>query len=72
MGIFVEVNLPKLQSWLRERKLSNFCICFAHPPSNSKKKIMLRFNKTNFLTLHEIEEEIGEPIFTITVSNPKT
>lgn len=72
MGIFVEVKLPKLQSWLHEKKLSIFRICFAYPPSDSKKKIMLMFNKTRFLTLHEIEEEIGEKIFTITASNPKT
>ena len=71
MGIFVEVNLPKLQSWLHEKKLSTFRICFAHPPSDSKKKIMLMFNKARFLTLHEIEKEIGEPIFKITVSSPK-
>ena len=72
MGIFVEVNLPKLQSWLHQKKLSSFRICFAYPPSDKKKKIMLGFKHNIFLTLHEIEEEIGESIFTITVSNPKT
>lgn len=71
MGIFVEVNLKKFQPWLNEKKIIGFHICFAYPPSKSKEKIMLRFNKT-FLTLHEIEKEIGESIFTITVSNPKT
>lgn len=71
MGIFVEVNLPKLQSWLRERNIVGFHVCFAYPPSKSKKKIMLRFDK-NFLTLDEIEKKIGEEIFTITISNPKT
>ena len=72
MGIFVEVNLRKFQPWLNEKKIIGFHICFAYPPSDSKKKIMLRFNDKIFLTLHEIEKEIGEPIFTITVSNPKT
>lgn len=71
MGIFVEVNLKKFQPWLNEKKIMGFHVCFAHPPSESKKKIMLRFNWT-FLTLHEIEKEIGEEIFTITVSKPKT
>ena len=72
MGIFVEVNLQKFKPWLDEKKIIGFHVCFAHPPSESKKKIMLKLNNKIFLTLHEIEEEIGEPIFTITVSNPKT
>jgi len=68
----VEVNFKKLNPWLQEKKAHVFCVCFAHPPSTSKKKIMVRLEKMRFFTLFEIEEDIGEPIFTITISNPKT
>ncbi|MCK5127940.1 MAG: hypothetical protein KAR42_16905 [candidate division Zixibacteria bacterium] len=62
----VEVNLEKFNPWLTEKRVSVFCVCFAHPKSKSKKKIMIRLDKMQFFTLFEIEEEIGEAIFTIT------
>lgn len=62
----VEVNLEKLQPWLDEKKPRLFCICFATIPSKSKKKIMVRLdNGSQFFTLFEIEEEIGEAVFTV-------
>ncbi len=61
----VEVNLEKLQPWLNEKKVRLFCVCFAAPPSKSKDKIMIRIENQRFLTLSEVEKEIGEPIFTI-------
>ncbi len=72
MGIFVEANFKILNPWLKEKCAVGFCVCFAHPPSTSKEKIMIMLDKKRFHTLSEIEKEIGEPVFTITVSNPKT
>ncbi len=71
MGILVEANFEKLNPWLKENCAVGFCICFAHPPSTSKGKIMIMLDKTRFYTLQEVEEKAGEEIFTITESKPK-
>lgn len=62
----VDVNLEKLDPWLKKKNVRVFCVCFATIPSKSKEKIMIRLDKWQFFTLFEIEKEIGEPIFTIT------
>jgi len=62
----VEANFQKLKPWLNEKKAVAFVICFAHPSSKSKEKIMIELDKMRFFTLSEIEKEIGEAVFTIT------
>ena len=62
----VEVNLPKLQPWLKKKEIKIFNVCFAYPPSKSKEKIMLRLNNKIFFTLHEIEKDVGTEVFIVT------
>lgn len=61
----VDIDLQKLTPWLEKKNVAAFNICFAFPPSKSKKKIMIRLDKTRFFTLSEIERELGESIFII-------
>lgn len=66
MGILVEANFKKLGPWLAKHGGSFFHVCFAFPPSKSKKKIMIRLDNKKYFTLWEIEEEIKNEVFTIT------
>jgi len=69
MGIRIDANFHKLKPWLEKNCKIGFVVCFAYPPSKSKKKIMIRLDNKKFFTLWEIEDEIGDEIFTITITD---